>query len=89
MLGLEIQAHNPHTPVIDLHEFHNQYEALEFLEHELYRLYKNHESHVRVIHGIGGGILKNKVHEALKSNPLITEFMPEKSGGSTIVLLNT
>jgi len=74
-------------PVIDLHEFENSHEALEFLELELYRLYKKGERAVRLIHGIGRGILKTKVHQALKGNPLVVQFELEESGGITLVRL--
>ncbi|MFA7315135.1 MAG: Smr/MutS family protein [Candidatus Magasanikbacteria bacterium] len=73
--------------IIDLHEFHNSQEALEFMEKELYSAYQNRQDFVRVIHGIGSGIMKNKVIEALQNNPLIKEFSLEESGGSTIIKL--
>ncbi|MBT3539313.1 Smr/MutS family protein [Candidatus Parcubacteria bacterium] len=84
MLDLQLESQNPNTPSIDLHEFKNSHEALEFLETEIYGLYKNSEQYVRVIHGIGKGILKAKVHESLKANPLIKSFEMEENGGVTI-----
>ena len=73
--------------IIDLHEFHNSEEALEFLERELYFVYQNKKDFVRIIHGIGSGVMKNKVIEALQNNPLIKEFALEESGGSMMVKL--
>ena len=85
MLGLELASQNPDTPSIDLHEFQNSHEALEFLETELYGLYKNSEQYVRVIHGIGEGVLKERVHSVLKENPLVKAFELEQYAGSTIL----
>ena len=77
-----------HTDVIiDLHEFRNPMEALEFLERELYKAYQNKYDFVRVIHGVGSGVMKDRVHEALKNNALVREFSLEDSGGSTMVRL--
>jgi len=81
-------SYNLNVHVVDLHEFEDIYKALEFLETEIYRLYKNGDQFVRVIHGVGEGILKEKVHGALKNNPLIIQFELEKTDGSTIVYLD-
>jgi dsDNA-specific endonuclease/ATPase MutS2 len=70
---------------IDLHEFRNPNEALEFMERELYQAYKNRSSFVRVVHGIGEGIMKDRVTEALQNNSMISDFVLEESGGSTMV----
>ena len=88
MLHLELLSQHKNLSVIDLHKFKNSYEALEFLELELYRLYKNGEQYIRIVHGVGEGILKGKVHDALSKNPLVKEFRLEEHGGSTIVVLN-
>ena len=84
-LDLQLISQNPNLPNIDLHEFRNSHEALEFLETELYGLYKNSEQYARVIHGIGEGVLKEKVHGALQENPLIKAFEMEENGGTTIL----
>jgi len=73
--------------IIDLHEFRNSEEALEYLERELYSAYKNSKEFVRVIHGIGSGVMKDVVTQALQNNPLVHEFALEESGGSTMVRL--
>ncbi len=88
MFDLQLASQNPNIPNIDLHKFQNSYEALEFLETKIYNYYKNSEQYVRVIHGIGEGILKAKVHEALRENLLVKAFELEENGGSTIILLN-
>lgn len=72
---------------IDLHEFRNTEEALEHLERELYFAYKNGQEFVRIIHGIGSGVMKDVVTQALQNNPLVHEFALEESGGSTMVRL--
>ncbi len=77
---------NPEV-TIDLHEFRNPSEALEYLERELYFAYKNGTEFVRVIHGIGSGVMKDNVTKSLNNNPLIQDFVLEDSGGSTMVKL--
>ena len=88
MLDIQLLSHNQNLPIVDLHEFSNVTEALEFLESRLFYFYKKREQHVRVIHGVGEGILKQKVHDALKQNALVKRFGLEDHGGSTIVVLN-
>lgn len=87
-LSLFAATIDPDISCIDLHEFQSPYEALEFLETELYQLYKKRTQYVRVIHGIGLGVLKTQVHMALKNNPLVIDFELEKSGGSTVVIVS-
>lgn len=79
---------NPNIPIIDLHEYQNLYEALGFLETELYHLYTKGELSVRVVHGIGKGVLKEQVHKALRENLMIDNFELEEHGGSTIVIFS-
>ncbi|PIZ95823.1 MAG: hypothetical protein COX80_03300 [Candidatus Magasanikbacteria bacterium CG_4_10_14_0_2_um_filter_33_14] len=81
-----LQFANPDF-TIDLHEFRNPEEALEFLERELYKAYQNSCDFVRVIHGIGSGVMKDRVTHALQNNPQVHEFSLEESGGSTMVKL--
>ncbi|MFA6427094.1 MAG: Smr/MutS family protein [Candidatus Magasanikbacteria bacterium] len=88
MLDIELLYHNQNLPIIDLHTYSNPTDALEFLESQLFYLYKKREQQVRVIHGVGEGILKQKVHESLKQNALVKRFGLEEHGGSTIVVLN-
>lgn len=73
--------------IIDLHEFSNPDEALEVMERELFSAHKKRQEFVSIIHGIGSGVMKDRVHEALQNNPLIKDFVLEESGGSTMVRL--
>ncbi|MDD2656361.1 MAG: Smr/MutS family protein [Patescibacteria group bacterium] len=73
--------------IIDLHNYKNVEEAIMFMDTEIYEPYKNKKEFIRVIHGIGSGVMKNKVHESLKKNPLISEFSVDESGGSTMLKL--
>ena len=43
---------------------------------------------VIIIHGIGEGIIKNVVHDTLKSNKYVNEFKLHNNTGMTIVCLN-
>lgn len=81
-----LQFANPDL-IIDLHEFGNPSEALEVMEGELFSAHKNGQEFVSIIHGIGSGVMKDRVHEALQNNPLVKEFSLEQSGGSTMVRL--
>ena len=60
--------------VIDLHKSASVAEALEQLEKELLAFYQKGEQYVKVIYGIGVGILGKKVFEQIKFNPLVKDF---------------
>lgn len=75
-----------HIAVIDLHEFTTIPEALEQLEKQLFLLFNKGEKYVRVVHGIGAGILGSAVHETLKKNPLVKNWKESEYGGSCIVV---
>lgn len=82
---LDIISQSENIASIDLHTYSDTHDALEFLNSELYRLYTKGEQYVRIIHGIGEGILKTHVHRELKENPLIKAYKMENHGGATIV----
>ncbi len=82
---LDIISNSDSVELIDLHTFSDTNDAREFLNSELYRLYTNGEHYVRVIHGIGEGILKSIVHDELAQNPLIKAAKLEGHGGATIL----
>ena len=67
-------------PVIDLHESDNIDSALEQLEKELFSYYQKGEKYIKVVHGIGTGVLEEKLVEQIKLNPLIKDFAIGKSG---------
>ncbi|MFA7244999.1 MAG: Smr/MutS family protein [Candidatus Magasanikbacteria bacterium] len=73
--------------IIDLHNYKNVEEAVTFMDKKIYEAYKHKKEFVRVIHGIGGGVMKERVYESLKNNPLISEFSVDESGGSTMIKL--
>lgn len=73
--------------IIDLHNYKNVEEAIMFMDTEIYEAYKYKKEFIKVIHGIGSGVMKENVHESLKNNPLISEFSVDESGGSTMLKL--
>ncbi len=70
--------------VIDLHDCANPSEALDKLERELFLLQKNGIKYCRVVYGIGEGILRKSVLEALVKNPMVEDVQEES--GSALVL---
>ena len=87
MLDLELASQNPNTSTIDLHEYNNPVEAIEYLEKKLYSFYQNREHFVKIIHGIGTGVMRDKVDQALGHNPLVERFILVENGGSTMLVL--
>ena len=88
MLDLELASQDSDIVTIDLHEYENPVEAMEYLETELYSLYKSGTHFVKVIHGVGTGVMSGKVGQALKENPLVERFLLVKDGGSTMLVLS-
>lgn len=87
---LHFAQFNEDIPIIDLHVFHSIHEALDELENTLFSLCKGKNQgdvYCRIIHGIGSGVLADAVHNALKKNPLVEEWMEEETGGSCVVRL--
>ena len=70
---------------IDLHNSELVTSALEILERELYRHFLAGEKIVRIIYGIGEGVLAAAVYDALKKNPLVRQFVEDEAGGSGLV----
>jgi len=83
---LDILTHHD-VATIDLHDYEHPPEALLFLERELYRLYTDGEQYVRIIHGVGEGVMVKYVHNGLRENQLVRDFQLERNDGSTIVSL--
>lgn len=79
------------THEIDLHHF-NPKEIKDLINEYLYQCALKNMYEVRIIHGKGKGILKDRVHKILSKNPVVKNFYtaPPSSGfwGATIVHLN-
>lgn len=80
----------PIEDVIDLHTFRPK-EVPDLLSDYFLACIQSDIFTVRVIHGKGKGILKKRVHEVIKKNPMVKSFKcapPEAGGwGATIVEL--
>lgn len=81
---LHVAQYHEDIPVIDLHYFSNIQSALDELETHLF-LFSSEHTYCRIIHGIGSGAMAQAVHDVLKKNPLVLEWMEEETGGSCIV----
>jgi len=81
--------HIPIDGVLDLHTFTPK-DATDVVEDYLNACLGKGIYEVRIIHGKGKGILRDKVHSFLKRHPLVVDFGldPGTSGwGATVVLL--
>lgn len=77
-----------YTPrTIDLHAAGDVPAALEQLERALFGAYQAKEKQLRVIYGIGEGVLRGAVLEALRKNPMVRRVDEEDTGGSCVVSL--
>ena len=74
-------------PTLDLHGLSHDIarsNLIEFIKENV----KQEKKYLRVIHGIGEGILKEEVHLELKTNKYVSDYKIEIGNpGSTIVLL--
>jgi len=59
---------------IDLHKSSGISEAEEQFEKELYYYAKNKEKYVKVVYGVGEGILKKVIIELIKKHPLVYDY---------------
>jgi DNA-nicking Smr family endonuclease len=81
--------HIPIDGVLDLHTF-NPRDVSDLLNEYIHICMKAGIFELRIIHGKGKGILRDRVHSILKKNPFVMDFKldPEGSGwGATIVQL--
>jgi len=81
--------HIPIDGVLDLHTFAPK-DAAEVVEDYLNACLEKGIYEVRIIHGKGKGILRDRIHSVLKRHPMVTDFSldPGPSGwGATIVQL--
>ena len=67
-------SHSNKIPTIDLHGSSGIVEALEMMEKELFSFSKRKDNFVKVIYGIGEGVLKERVVESVKNHPLIKSY---------------
>jgi len=81
--------HIPIDGTLDLHTFDPR-ELHDLLNEYIDACLENRINEIRIIHGKGKGILRDKVYSVLKKHPLVADFHldPGASGwGATIVLL--
>jgi DNA-nicking Smr family endonuclease len=81
--------HIPIDGILDLHTFAPE-DAADVVEDYLNACLEKGIYEVRIIHGKGKGILRDKVHSILKKHPMVIEFRldPGASGwGASIVRL--
>lgn len=73
---------------LDLHHFHPK-EVKDLLNEYFLECIKEKIFSVRIIHGKGKGILKNRVLSILENHPKVSSYTPSASGnwGATIVEL--
>lgn len=81
--------HIPIDGTLDLHTF-NPGDVPDLLRDYINACLEEGISEIRIIHGKGKGILRDRVHSILKKHPLVADFSldPGASGwGATIVRL--
>jgi len=78
---------DPNIYKIDLHGDINMESAMEKLDRELLKVYNLGLNYCLIIHGIGEGVLSKKVHESLRTNPIVEGFKLGEDGGSTLVII--
>ena len=82
--------HLPISDELDLHYFHPS-EIKDLLNEYIKECRKERITHLRIIHGKGKGILRDRVKSILKKNPYVTEFYPASPGagfwGATIAVI--
>lgn len=74
------------VPEVDLHGLYPA-QALESVERLLNTAFVRGERVVRVIHGKGEGRLREALHRASRSHPLVEHFRETSGGGATVLLL--
>lgn len=72
---------------IDLHVHSDMLVVEQEIDRILFRATKERKRSVRIVHGIGSGILSQRIHELLSVHPLVRTYEREDHGGSTIVHL--
>jgi dsDNA-specific endonuclease/ATPase MutS2 len=83
-------VHIPIDGTLDLHTF-DPVEVSDLLSEYIDACLETGLLEIRIIHGKGKGILRDRVHSILKKHPFVKDFRldPGASGwGATIVLLN-
>lgn len=74
------------VPEADLHGMYPD-QALEVAERLLNASFVGGERIVRVVHGKGEGRLREALHRALISHPLVRRYRESSGGGATVILL--
>ena len=75
-------------PKIDLHGYDRDSSRV-MVNDFIYEAFLMGYDEVVIIHGIGGGIVKDAVHETLKKNKLVSSFKVDfMNNGCTVVKIN-
>lgn len=75
-------------PKIDLHGYDRDSSRV-MVNDFIYEAFLMGYDEVVIIHGIGGGIVKKTVHEALKKNKMVLSFWVDfMNNGCTVVKIN-
>ena len=70
-----------------MHTATNIPDAIDQFEREIAQYALQGLAYVRVIHGIGAGVLRKKVESIVSTHPLVVDYKRDIHGGSTIILL--
>jgi len=65
--------HFPIDGILDLHTFDPR-DVPDLLKEYIYTCLENGIYEIRIIHGKGKGILRDKVHSILKDHPMVMDF---------------
>lgn len=80
----------PIEDILDLHPF-QPCEVKELLDDYLHAAHEKGFREVRIIHGKGSGVLRQRVHSLLKKHPLVMGLHPSDAAGggwgATVVVL--
>jgi len=88
VFGAELGAS---VPQMDLHAYRDDFAAIRDLELFVFQQWSAHTPIVRIIHGRGNGLLRERVHTLLSTLPCIELFedshQPNEIGGVTYAVL--
>lgn len=75
-------------PTIDLHGLDSDYASI-IVKEFINDYHKMRKSHIVIIHGVGTGILRRRIHEDLKRNKKVKSYKLDIfNEGQTLVELN-
>ena len=73
-------------PIIDLHDCYSPDEAIDKLEKELFSFSKKENNFVKIIYGIGKGVLKKHVIDLMGRHPLVKDYKVGEDGFCVVEL---